>query len=757
MTKRIQAKTFESIESLLLSAHKSGRKALYEHEVYHILSLLGIHIPAYQLILDKDGITPETIGMFSSEKVVLKAIAPNLVHKNNAGAVDIVYKDPAFIKYSCTEMTSALTRAGYRVEGILLVEYIEYSKDLGNEILLGFRESSAFGPVISFSKGGTDAEHFATHFSTPNLILPPIDRNWTEALLKSTKIHKKFMARGRSDYIAKIVDAGMLFSRLASWYSHLEQNDSMFVIREFEVNPFVFDPSGRFIALDGYAFFDKRKKTHPGLLPEKKHTMTPFFEPKGIAVAGVSKNDPTKPGNVIAGNLLKLKRKDVFFLNPKGGTLDILGETQPLYSSLSQIDQVPDLAVIAVPADATPAIMKDCARKKVPAVILISGGFSETGKNEALEKKILAIARKNHIRIMGPNCLGVVFAGREKQQGLNTFFIPENKFILNLEKKPNVVILSQSGALGLTVVYNLRHSVSPKAVISYGNQLDVDPSDLIQYFNSDKDVAVIGCYIEGFKEYAGRMFFNTVAKSRKPIIIYKAGRTRTGQRATQSHTASIAGEYEVAKAAMKQAGAIVADTMADYGDYIKTFTLLNKFKVRGNRIAIIANAGYEKTYAADNLGDLVIATFDAKTKRGLKTILPEFVTIDPMLDLTPMADDSIYEKCIDVVLQSENVDALFVSIVPQAILIHTTDSEIDAHKDNVAARIVRIARKYKKPVVISICVTSGSDTVFNKLGQILEAGDVPTFLSAKRAMACLNAFIHYRLTKEAEDLSQRLV
>ena len=165
---------------------------LFEHEVYAILNKLGINTPVHKLIDREEDITHDILSLFSSDKIVLKAIASGLVHKNKAGAVEIVYKDLAFIKYSFSKMRTSLTEAGYTIEGILLIEYIDYTKDLGNEILLGFRESSAFGPVISFSKGGTDAEHFATHFSSPNLILPPINGNWAEALLKSTKIYKKF-------------------------------------------------------------------------------------------------------------------------------------------------------------------------------------------------------------------------------------------------------------------------------------------------------------------------------------------------------------------------------------------------------------------------------------------------------------------------------------------------------------------------------------------------------------------------------------
>jgi len=311
-------------------------------------------------------------------------------------------------------------------------------------------------------------------------------------------------------------------------------------------------------------------------------------------------------------------------------------------------------------------------------------------------------------------------------------------------------MLSQSGALGIVEIENLKNAIAPKVIVSYGNQLDVDPCDLVNFFQNDPEVDVIGCYIEGFKKYAGRKFFNIAAQSKKPIVIYKAGRTEAGRKATESHTASIAGEYPVAKAAMKQAGLIVAEAMIDHGDFIKTFALLNGFQVNGNRVAVIANAGYEKTYAADNLGDLQVAVFDAETTRALDKILPSMAVADPLLDLTPMADDETFAECMEIMLRSGSVDALFVSIVPHSAFIHTTDAEIDQKKDNIAARIVKIVHKHRKPVTVSINVVSDADAIYNKLGKTLDSGGVPTFLTAKRAMLCLNAFIRYWLLRKSD-------
>ncbi len=747
----------EAVEQIIRNAHGDGRTMLFEFEVYEILRIIGGNVPVYRLLRDEREITPEILAAFASDRIVLKGVVRDIAHKQKAGAVKIVYKDLDFLKFNFSRMRDHLVNGGHRFEGILLVEFIDYSQELGNEIMLSFRESEAFGPVLSFTKGGSDAEHFARNFSSPNLVLAPIDRRWSEALFTSSKIHEKYIEEGKDDYVRKIIAAGLGFSRLSMSFSSFFVSSSEFVFKEFEVNPFVFDPYGKFIALDGYAVFKPRSEfeDYENDYPSPS-TLSSFFHPNGIAIAGVSGKNPDSPGNIIAANLLRSGRRDIYCVNPKGGTFVNDTGHATIYRSATEIKKNIDLVIVAVPASRTLMVIRDFAKRGVKAVILISGGFSEAGQHLAVETEILRIARENGIRVMGPNCLGIIYNGSENDSDLNTFFIPENKFSENTGSNRSVAVLSQSGGLGLTEIHNLRHAISPKVIVSYGNQLDVDPSDLIDYLGRDSDIDVIGCYIEGFKAGAGARFFRSGCKCPKPVIVYKAGRTRAGKMATESHTASIAGEYVVAKAAMKQAGLVVADTMIDHTEFIKTFALLNNFKVGGNRVAIIANAGYEKTYGADNLRSLAVADFERATEKRLRQILPSLVTVEPLLDLTPMADDAMYEQCIDTILADKYVDALMISIVPHSALIHTTDSEIVANVDNVAARIVELVPKHKKPVVVSVCVSPGADAVYNKLSQILDQGGVPTFLTANRAMLCLNEFIRYHMIRQKGDLKEWL-
>lgn len=756
MKNSLETATFVYIDTLIRKAAADGRDVLFEHEIYDILGRLNLNTPPYLFIENEEQLNPSAISMFNNKKVVLKIVSSDVTHKSAVKGVAVIHKDFEYIKYRVQKMREMFINKHICVKGILITDFIEHSQDLGNEVLLGFKESEAFGPVISFSKGGRDAEHFSKHFSPPNLILAPIDRKWALALLESTKIHEKYISEGKNDYFLKIVEAGIKLSMVATAFSNFFPSGSRFAIAEFEINPFVFDENGGFVALDGFARFTHKDPQlfKEGVAPVE--TMLPFFEPKGVAVVGVSSTDILNPGNIIYENLFKMGRKDLFAVNDKGGTFNILGKQIVLNRSITEITESLDLVIIAVPAKATMHIVKQCAKKGVKAIVLIPGGFSEIHKNKNVEEEISNLVMKENIRVIGPNCLGIIYAGKSGTTGINTFFIPENKFKLNLKKDSNVAMISQSGALGITEIYNLRNAISPRIVVSYGNQLDVDPVDLIQYLNQDEMVDIIACYIEGFKKGAGRRFFNSLSHIKKPVIIYKAGRTEAGRKATESHTASIAGEYEITKAAMKQAGVIVADKMLDHGEFLKTFALLKDFIVTGNRVAIIANAGYEKTYAADNLGGLVAAEFDQDTLTRLKTVLPPFVNAEPLLDLTPMATDKIFQECIDIVLQSDAVDAVFISIVPQSADILTTDDEIARYEENLASRIVHTVKKFRKPTVASINVVSGSDAIYNKFGQILDQGGIPTFLSANRAMKSLNAFIRYHLTKESLDYKEWL-
>jgi acyl-CoA synthetase (NDP forming) len=201
------------------------------------------------------------------------------------------------------------------------------------------------------------------------------------------------------------------------------------------------------------------------------------------------------------------------------------------------------------------------------------------------------------------------------------------------------------------------------------------------------------------------------------------------------------GDYKVALAAMEQAGAIVADHILDHLDLIKIFALMGDKSIGGKRVAGVVNAGFESTYAADSIGNLELAKFSSATEAKLRSVLPPFVSINPFLDLTPMADDALFEQCIELLLADPGVDSLFISVVPHTVMLATKHDEMEKDQENIAYRIIRQGRKSKKPMVVSI----NAGTMYSVFAETVEEGNVPTYTTAERAMSALNRLVDYKL------------
>ena len=307
------------VEKILEAAFGEGRRRLYEHEVYRILATLDIRTPGWKFLTKAEEITQGILDCLEGNRVVLKVVSPEVAHKEKLGGVKILDKKPEILLSSFEDMRKTFTDQGIPVAGILMAAFVEYSPALGAEILLGFRESETFGPVLSFGKGGSDAEHFASHFSAPAILLAPISRGDAQNFLSSTKFKDKFFRRFGEDYSDRFVDLQVKLGRLAAAYSQFFESPSRFVLGEFEINPFVFGPNGNLIALDGYALFDEKKTAHWAAPQGPPDGLSAFFEPRGIAVVGISGSDHTKVGNVIADNLTPSGPEGPFLPQPQGG------------------------------------------------------------------------------------------------------------------------------------------------------------------------------------------------------------------------------------------------------------------------------------------------------------------------------------------------------------------------------------------------------------------------------------------------------
>ncbi len=451
------------------------------------------------------------------------------------------------------------------------------------------------------------------------------------------------------------------------------------------------------------------------------HELDYFFYPKSIAVIGGSER-PGTIGRALMENLLKGKYKGkVYPVNIKGGTVFGL----KVYKSIREIDDEIDLAIFAIPAKVIPQVMEECGSKGVKAALIISAGFSETGEEgRRLEAKVVEIARRYGIRIIGPNCLGIYNA----ENGLDTIFNPSDR--QDKPKMGSIAFLSQSGALGAAILdWAAMEDIGMSKFISYGNAADVDESDLIEYLGQDEKTKVIALYIEGAKN--GRKFLEACSKvsKLKPIVALKAGKTERGVMAVSSHTGSLAGSYQIYSAVFKQTGVIKAESLREL--FAKAKALALQKPAKGRSIAIVTNgggAGVLATDASESMG-LKLATLSKDTVEKLREKLPQMASTRNPVDILGDAPASRYKHAIEIVLEDPSVHGLIVIMLFQS-------PALDA--EEMVEVFKRISKKSEKPIIG--CAPGGRYA--EKYAREIEATTgVPVYKTPLEAVYAMHALV----------------
>lgn len=448
-----------------------------------------------------------------------------------------------------------------------------------------------------------------------------------------------------------------------------------------------------------------------------------FFKPNAIAVIGASR-DPEKLGYSVLANVVESGFSGgIYPINPKAE--QILGFKA--YAALEALPEVPELAVIVIPYPYVPAAVEECGNAGVKGVVVISAGFREVGM-EGLEREIEVqeITRRFNMRLIGPNCLGVI----DTHTPLNA------TFAAGTPHAGPIAFMSQSGALG-TAILDL--SLAGKRLglskfVSLGNKMDVAEADLLRYLADDEETRVILSYSEGLP--SGREFMDVAREvtRKKPVIIVKSGVTQSGQRAVSSHTGSLAGAEQAYKAAFYQSGVLRAETMQELFDYALAFAY--QPLLEGTRIAIVTNAGGPGILATDALekSGLELARLEDDTKRALEDYLPGAASAANPVDVLGDAMNDRYEFALRQVADDPNVDGILVILTPQAM----TEIEMTAHA------VGKMAQGIDKPVLASFM---GEYRVETGIEVLAEYG-VPNYPFPERAAAAFAAMRDYR---EARD------
>jgi len=442
-----------------------------------------------------------------------------------------------------------------------------------------------------------------------------------------------------------------------------------------------------------------------------------FFQPKSVAVIGASRT-PGKVGYDIVKNLLDAGYEGrVFPINPKAD--EILG--LPCFASVTEVQEAVELAVIVIPARAVLPAIDECAAKGIGAVIVISAGFKEAGEEGAkLERELAEKCRRHGIRCIGPNCLGVMSPPAKV----------DVSFSAAMPKPGNLAFLSQSGALGTAILDTaVGEDFGLSRFISIGNKADVDETDLIEALGEDDATDVILAYVESIDD--GRKFMDVARRvtRKKPVIVFKSGRTSAGARAASSHTGSLAGSDSAYEAAFRQCGVIRARTITEFFDYARGFAC--KRLPKGNRIAIVTNAGGPGIIATDAIecSTLQMAELSEKTRQTLVENLPPQANTHNPVDVLGDARADRYRMAIDAVCADENVHAVLTILTPQ------TSTETDGTADAVADA----ADATDKAVLASFMGTAAVRSGWKMLDQ----RGVPNYSHPDRAVRVIEAMSDY--------------
>jgi acyl-CoA synthetase (NDP forming) len=577
-----------------------------------------------------------------------------------------------------------------------------------------------------------------------------LDEKGLLAAFKSTLAYRRLAGLTRT--AQKLVDDAEILRTLKAFrdaagvFGH-DGSGEGWTVTEIEVNPFG-ACKGSLVALDGLLKFRKRTELP---LDRPLSSLSPMLKPQSIAMIGVSAKGMNM-GRIILRNIVAsgFDVKRMYVLRPETAEIDGVR----CYPTVKDLPERVDLLVVAVGADQVPGLLEELVEHdKAVGVILIPGGMGEKSGGETIEARLKATlkkarALKRPLVANGGNCLGIV----SRPGKYHTLFIPQNKLPLQEGGKGNVAVISQSGAFMISRLSKLAW-LSPRYAVSTGNQVDLTMSDFLRHLASDPQVRTFAVYLEGFKDADGLQFARAVrevVQGGRDVIFYKAGRTAEGKTATSGHTASLAGDYDVCEAIIRQAGAHVARNFDEFADLLKISSLLGDKKWAGGRVAALSNAGYEAVGIADALRgegwQLTLSKLSPTTRERLQKALAagkldSLVDVRNPMDLTPMANDQAHEDVVRAFIDDPEVDVVLCATIPLTPAMATLAEGVPEEESirapgSLVNRLARVLPTTDKPIVVSI----DCGTPYDPMARALEEKGLPTFRSADTAIRTIGLY-----------------
>ena len=724
---------------IIRNARTEGRTALTEAESKQLLKHFGV--PAVDEVvasnIDEAVTQAEAVGF----PVVMKGLGARLTHKTERGLVKMNLRSVDDVLKAAMEITES---AGDDLEGFLLYHMVEGRR----EFMAGLFHDAQFGPVVMFGLGGIFAEALN---DTVFRIAPLNEAHAYDMINQIQAIDLLGKFRGEQAVrTEQIIMTLVGLSRLG--IEHPE-------VSEVDVNPLLAGPDGRMTAVDALVIISDVHLNKSVRRPIDPEVIRNIFCPQSIAIIGASstfgKWGYTLFINVVAGNF----KGKIYLVNPKGG--EIAG--RPVFKSVTDIPAPVDLAVITVPALQVIDLLPQLKAKNIKSVLLVTSGFSETGKmGQRLEEHLVEEALEAGITVLGPNTMGICNPH-------------ENLFCLYQTARPkpgSTTLIAQSGNLGTQLLaFAETEGIGIRAFIGSGNEAMITIEDYMEILEFDDMTKTVVLYIESIKD--GRRFFEITRRvaRKKPVIMLKGGRTRAGDLAAASHTGAMASNIKVFEAACHQAGVVLGETSRDLLDLSAAFSSLPLPK--GRRIAIMTLGGGWGVITADLCVEhgLEVPELSPNIISRIDQVLPPYWSRSNPVDLVAEMDLSVPMMLIEELVKWDGCDAaihlgilgrqIFVKrMIEFALMVDQTSDRkffgqiprrLADFEVSYNEHVVRLMEKYGKPI-LGVCLLSDENTrTITEIEGSMYKG--VSFLTPERAVKALAGMYSYKRWLNLEGIS----
>jgi acyl-CoA synthetase (NDP forming) len=679
---------------MLAQARRENRTYLMEHECKELLEIMGIATTGSLVAGSED----EAAGMAHAVgyPVALKIVSPDVVHKSDSGGVRLNLSDAEEVREAYRQIVGA-----YRYQHVLGVS-VQAMAAPGVEAIVGVTRDPNFGPVLMFGLGGI----FVELLRDVTFRVLPVTENDLEEMIAEIKGYPLLAGyRGRSVDLAALKRLLLRISDLVMAFPE---------IRELDLNPVFLYPAGNCV-VDARMFVGKAQAASS---PGPAADLQAFFYPRSIAVVGASGARGKLGYNVMRNLLFHGYEGRIYPVNARS---DEVQGVRAFRSVLEVPDEI-DVAIVIVPAEATPAAIEECCRKGVRFIVVESAGFAETGEEgRAAQARIREVIEAHGCRILGPNCSGVINTHHRMVQSIG---------LMEELGRGNIGMVAQAGVYAAGILTGLRRVMDFGIVATIGNKMDISETDILEFLGRDANIDVIALYMEDVT--SGRRFVDVARKvtAVKPIIALKSGRTEAGKKAVSSHTASLAGDDQVNAAAFRQSGIIRAR------DNEHLFGLMKAFAKQplpaGDGILVVTYTGSLGVAATDTLylNGLRLADLEPELKARLLRILPDYVrTVNPV-DYSFSMDPEQLRKTIEIGVESRDVGG-FIVVIQGEIL------------GSFVETLRRIDRQGKPILACVACKEFMMEDVVR-----MEKAGIPVYSTVEMAAEALAAMRRYRVYRE---------